>query len=133
MKKTVHKIHLFLGFTVGIIVFIVAITGCIYAFEREIQDALQPYRFVSAENVNFLPPSELKTIAEKALPSRKIHSVLYAEKTRAAIVSFYNEDPGYYYLVYINPYSGEILKVKNMDEDFFWLYPRWTFLFVAAP
>lgn len=120
LKKYIHKIHLWLGLTVGIIVFIVAITGCIYAFEKEIQDITQPYRFVEAQNKPLLPPSAIKSIAEKALPEKTIHSVLYfSDKTRAAAVTFYHSEPEYYYLVYINPYTGEVLKVKNMNEDFF--------------
>lgn len=119
MKKYIHKIHLWLGLSVGVIIFIVAVTGCIYAFQSEIQDLTQRYRFVEARNQQLLPPSQLKTIAEKALPGKSIHSVLYSGKTRAAIVAFYAAEPEYYYLVYINPYTGEVQKVKNMDEDFF--------------
>lgn len=119
LKKYIHKIHLWLGLSVGIIVFIVAITGCIYAFQSEIQDITQPYRFVEEEPKPMLPPSAIKTIAENELPNKSIHSVLYADKTRAAVVTFYHPEPEYYYLVYINQYTGEVLKVKNMDEDFF--------------
>jgi uncharacterized iron-regulated membrane protein len=103
----------------GIIVFIVAITGCIYAFQTEIQDLTQPYRFVDAQNKRIISPSEIKVIAEKALPDKSIHSVLYSDKTRAAVVTFYHPEPEYYYLVYINQYTGEVLKVKNMNDDFF--------------
>ncbi len=41
------------------------------------------------------------------------------KKDKAAVLAFYHEDPAYYYLIYVNPYSGEVLKVKNMDNDFF--------------
>jgi uncharacterized iron-regulated membrane protein len=34
-------------------------------------------------------------------------------------VTFYHDDPEYYYLAYVNPYTGKILKVKDMDSDFF--------------
>jgi uncharacterized iron-regulated membrane protein len=53
------------------------------------------------------------------LPGKKTHSVQYQGSQRAAVVSFYDFDPEYYYLVYLNPYSGEVLKVKNMNQDFF--------------
>jgi uncharacterized iron-regulated membrane protein len=119
VKKVIHKTHLLLGLTSGIIVFILAVTGCIYAFEREIQDASQEYRFVPPEEKPFIAPSELRTIAEEQVPGKAIHSVQYADRSRAAVITFYHWDPEYYYLVYINPYSGEVLKVKNMDEDFF--------------
>ncbi len=100
--------------------FIIAITGCIYAFQVEIQNITQPYRFVEQEGKTLLPPSKLKAIAENELPQKKIHAVLYAGKVKAAQAIFYNFEPDYYYyLVYLNPYNGEVLKVKNMEEDFF--------------
>ncbi len=122
-KNIIHKIHLFLGFSSGIIVFILAVTGCIYAFEREIQDAVQDYRYVTPENKEFLPPSVLKQNAQMELPDKAIHSVIYADKSRAAVIVFYHWDEvtetDYYYLAYMNPYSGEVIKVKDMDSDFF--------------
>lgn len=120
LKKAIYKIHLLLGLTSGIIVFILAVTGCIYAFEREIQDASQDYRYVTPENKPLVAPSVLRAIAEEQLPGKAIHSVQYdADPSRAAVITFYHWDPEYYYLAYLNPYSGEVLKVKNMDEDFF--------------
>jgi uncharacterized iron-regulated membrane protein len=119
MKKVIYKIHLWLGLSIGLIVFVLAITGCIYAFQTEIQDKTQPYRFVAAQQKPFLPPSQIQQIAEQALPNKAIHSVLYADGSRAAVVTFFHFEPSYYYLVYINPYTGEVLKVKDMDTDFF--------------
>lgn len=119
MKKVLHFLHLWLGLGSGLIVFILAVTGCIYAFQIEIQNAIQPYRFVEAQQKPFLPPSEFKVIAEKALPGKKLHSVQYADNKSAAVITFFNFDPEYYYLMYANPYTGEILKIQNMDEDFF--------------
>jgi uncharacterized iron-regulated membrane protein len=36
--KSNPKIHLWFGLSSGILVFIIAITGCLYAFQEEIQD-----------------------------------------------------------------------------------------------
>ncbi len=119
MKKVLHFLHLWLGIGSGIIVFILAVTGCIYAFQLEIQDATQSFRFVEPQNKPFLAPSEFKVIAEKALPNKKLHSVQYADKKTAAVITFFNFDPEYYYLMFVNPYTGEVLETRNMDSDFF--------------
>jgi uncharacterized iron-regulated membrane protein len=119
LKKSIGKIHLWLGLSSGLLVFVIAITGCIYAFQEEIQNLTQPYRFVEHQNQPVLPPSELKAIAENELPGKKIHAVLYAKPGKAAQVIFYNIDPEYYYLVYLNPFSGEVLKVKDAQAGFF--------------
>jgi uncharacterized iron-regulated membrane protein len=118
-KKSIGKIHLWLGLSSGLLVFIIAITGCLYAFQAEIQEMTQPYRFVEHQQRPVLPPSKLKAIAENELPGKKIHAVLYAKPGKAAEVIFYNLDPEYYYLVYLNPFTGEVLKVKNAQEGFF--------------
>lgn len=113
------KVHLWLGLSSGLIVFIVAVTGCIYAFEREIQDRTQSFRFVEPQKAALLPPSTLKAIGERELPNKHLHAVLYPGEGKAAQVIFYNFDPEYYYIVYVNPYTAEVLKVKDMEQDFF--------------
>lgn len=112
--------HLWLGFASGIVVFIVSVTGCLYAFQSEIQGMLQPYRDIEVQNKPFLPPSELKAIALKALPGKHLHAVQYETPDRAAYAIFYAAEPAHYYNVYMNPYTGEVLKVKNMHADFFY-------------
>lgn len=119
IKKIAGKIHLWFGLSSGLVVFIVAITGCIYAFQSEIQDLLQSYRFVQVQDRPLLLPSQLKAIAEKELPGKKIHAVLYAKPGNAAQVIFYDLEPSYYYVIYLNPYTGEVLKVKDEDAGFF--------------
>ncbi|PLK43715.1 PepSY domain-containing protein [Emticicia sp. TH156] len=118
-KKLIGKLHLWLGLGSGLVVFVVSITGCIYAFQVEIQDLTQPYRYVEVQNKPLLKPSVLKAITEKAVPNKVIHSITYERPGRAAIATIYHYEPSYYYLAYLNPYTGEVLKVKNMDEDFF--------------
>lgn len=115
-KKIVGKVHLWLGLASGIIVVFLGITGCILAFETEIE-SLQSFRRVRPENKAFLPPSKMLDIATAALPGKKAHGVSYGDRDKPAVVSYYDLD--YYYLAFINPYSGEVLKLKNMDRDFF--------------
>ena len=118
-KKIIGKIPLWLGLASGLVVFVVAITGCLYAFQEEIQNLTQPYRFVEAQRAAYLPPSVLKDIAAKQLPGKHLHAVEYEKPGLATQVSFFHFEPSYYYKVYLNPYTGEVLKVKDMDADFF--------------
>lgn len=119
-KKLTGTIHLWLGLASGIVVFIVSVTGCLYAFKTEIENASQPYRFVHAEETAFMKPSELLAIAKKELPGKLVHAVQYGQKEDAAQVVFYSSEPAYYYSVFINPYHGNILKVKDLRSgDFF--------------
>ncbi len=118
-KYWLGKIHLWLGFTSGLVVTVIALTGCLYAFQAEIQDLIQPYRFVTKESGEFLPPSKLKSVAVNLLPGKHLHAVLYSGPERAAQVIFFSFDPEYYDIVYVNPYTAEVLKVKDVESDFF--------------
>lgn len=118
-KKLIGKIHLWLGLSSGIIVFIIAITGCLYAFQEEIQNITEEYRFVKEQNLDFLPPSKLVGIAKKELPNKLLHAIKYNEKNNAVEAEFYQYEPSYYYTVFINPYTGKVLKTVNHEEGFF--------------
>lgn len=119
IKKVIGKVHLWLGFASGLLVLFLGITGCILAYQREIEDLTQPYRYVDHQpQVSKLPPSQLKAIADKEVPGKHAHSVSYSNG-KASVVMYFALDPEYYYTVYLNPYTGEVLKVKNMDQDFF--------------
>nr|WP_254448736.1 PepSY-associated TM helix domain-containing protein [Spirosoma rhododendri] len=121
-KKVIGKLHLWLGLASGLVVFIVALTGCLYAFQAEIQDATQPYRFVEAQHKPILPPSVLRSIADRQLPGKQAHSVNYAEAGRSVTVIYYSLSDTYYYGVSINPYTGQVLNVTDYNQTFF----RWV-------
>lgn len=125
-KKTIRTLHLWLGLSSGIIVFIIAITGCLYAFQDEIQNITEEYRFVKEQDLPFLLPSKLEGIARKELPNKNLHAIQYKGTTKSAEVIFFHYDEknasnNYYQIVHINPYSGEILEVNDMYSGFF----RW--------
>ncbi|HEY5369451.1 MAG TPA: PepSY-associated TM helix domain-containing protein [Hanamia sp.] len=116
-KKIIHKLHLWLGFGSGIIIVFLGITGCMLAFEREIE-TMQSFRYVAPQKKSFVEPSVLKETATKLLPGKILHSVVYGTKKDAAQMLFYN-GLEYYYVIFMNPYAGKVLKVKNMNKDFF--------------
>lgn len=117
-KYWVGRLHLWLGLISGLFVCFLGITGCILAFESEIESITQPYRKLELQQKPLLPPTQLKAIADKALPNKHAHSITY-QPGKATQVVYYNFDPEYYYIVFVNQYTGEVLKVKNMNEDFF--------------
>ena len=100
-------------------VFIIAITGCIYAFQEEIQNLTQSYRFVENKKSKYLPPSEIGRIANAALPGKHLHSVMYMDSVHAAKAIYFSLEEHYYYFVYVDQYSGKVLKVKDEYADFF--------------
>lgn len=111
-------LHLWLGLASGLIVFILGITGCIYCFQKEITSLTQPYQFVKKEDKPYITPSVLKKIAEQkqfgdkaGKPGSVINGIQYPGRGKAAIASYRDKKTGFM-MIYMNPYSGEILKVK---------------------
>jgi uncharacterized iron-regulated membrane protein len=116
-KKAIGKIHLWLGLASGLVVLFLGITGCILAFEVEIRKLAEPQQFVAEENRPYLPPSVLKEEAEKYLQGKTINGLEYPGTGKSVIAYYYDADN--YKLVALNPYTGKMLRVKNMNHDFF--------------
>ncbi|UII28383.1 PepSY domain-containing protein [Fulvivirga maritima] len=112
-------IHLWLGLVSGIIVFIVSITGCIYVFQQDIKDALEPWRFVEAQDKAYVPPSVLLDTAAQYMPSSKPTGLTYAHSEGAAAVGFssFEEGKRSFSVVFMNPYTGQFLNKQQTIGD----------------
>ncbi len=117
LKKFIGKLHLWLGLASGLIVFWLGITGCILAFEREISGAVESYRFVENPGTKYLPPTVLKDSVDEYLNGKEMVSVEYLGTKDAALAYYY--DDSVYYQIFVNPYTGNVQKVKDMSKDFF--------------
>lgn len=118
-KKILHQIHLFLGLTSGIIVFIISVTGALYAFKDEIESLTLDYKTVAPENRELILPSQAIEIGEEVNPGIEIHGILYQKETDAVEIIYYQAEPFYYGAAYLNPYSGEVIKSVNFMRTFF--------------
>ena len=115
-KKWFAKIHLWLGLSTGLVVFILGLTGAIYCFAPELQ-SLQPYRSLIEENKAFIPPSQLKLIAEAQLKGKSLQRIYYDARDKSVMVLISKKDE-YSYSIFINPYNGQVLKVRDNEKDF---------------
>lgn len=118
-KKAVLFCHRWLGFISGLVVFIVSITGCIFCFQDEIQDALYDYRHVAVQAQPYQPPSVLLATVKKQFP--KVVSsdyIIYYGKDRPAGVLTNMGKEGLEY-VFLNPYTGVITHHEKAQSNFF--------------
>lgn len=116
-KKWVRKLHLWLGLATGLVVFIVAVTGCIFVFHDEIRDLTQDWRKIAPQDKAYVLPSTLQQQVKERYPDADVSMVVYQNKERPAhIFSLIDGTP---YNFYFNPYSGELLHMQNLDRDFF--------------
>ena len=132
-KYWIGKIHLWLGLTSGLIVLLLSITGCIYVFSQEItewqrHDAI----YVPKVEGQRLAPSVVwhktltalkDTIAFEDMhiykdPSKayEFHCYKVAKETSSI---WYFDTIEYYYQIYVDPYTGEILGIYDQEKDFF--------------
>ena len=118
-------LHLWLGLTSGIVVFIVSLTGCFYAFQQEIKDAMEPWRFVEAREQAYVPPSQLLDTAKVHMPHLQPTGLTYSNREGAAAVGYHFSEDGKekFSVIFMNPYTGEMLKKMQTEGsgefDFF--------------
>jgi len=131
LKKTILFIHRWLGFISGLVVVIVSITGCLFVFQDEIQDALYDYRKVEVQHEPYLLPSQLKLVALKQFPKGEPGFTAYYGPDRPAMVMMTVPKLGSRY-VYINPYDGKFLYQENIERNFF-IIVEYIHLYLLLP
>jgi len=117
-KKTILFLHRWLGFITGLVVLIVSVTGCLFCFQDEIQDALCDYRKVEIQNKPFVAPSILKSTALKQHPGAAINYIYYFGKDRPAEALVSHPKEGFRY-VFMNPSTGAITHTEDPSKNFF--------------
>nr|WP_315420643.1 PepSY-associated TM helix domain-containing protein [uncultured Pedobacter sp.] len=130
-KKIAAFIHLWLGLISGVIITIVAFTGCIYVFEEELFNFFHQDIVYTKAAGKPLPLYILEEKAQKALPvDEKFNRVEVKSDQYAYIFSaskankkaksfFYLGQVAYNKDVYIDQFSGKVLGVIDLKHDFF--------------
>mgnify|MGYP003666016046 FL=1 len=119
LRKIIFELHKILGLTTGIVVFIVAITGCCWAFRDEIESLYDDYKKVSPQNKPMLTPTEAKMYAKEVFPDNHVHGTLFKKADDAIEVIFYDPEPEFYQSVFLNPYTGKVIQVNDHLSGFF--------------
>ncbi|GAA4493665.1 PepSY-associated TM helix domain-containing protein [Hymenobacter ginsengisoli] len=118
-RKAIGKLHLWLGLASGLIVLIVSLSGAVFVFQDEIRDLTQPWRKVAVQARPMLPPSVLQATAAQAKPGFTPSWTTYNGSDRSTAVYLSKGEEVYY--AFLNPYTGQLLKVQNLRSDFFTL------------
>lgn len=110
--------HRWLGFISGLVVFIVSITGCLFCFQDEIQDALYEYRTVHNPGTPYVQPSKLVSAVKTAYPKASPDYIYYYGAERPAGVLANMGKEGFEY-VFLDPYTGKITHHEKPQTNFF--------------
>lgn len=127
MKKTFKKIasqlHLWLGVSSGLVVFIVALTGSILVFEDELEPVFYPkFHLVEApKDQSPLPLDNLRATVANAYPDQRIARIViehHADRTVLFdLVKGKREKD--VLSVAVNPYTAEITDTRRENDAFF--------------
>lgn len=131
LKKIIGIIHLWLGLSSGLVVFILGITGCIYVFHTELKDLIYAERYlVDERGKSALPISLLKAKAQAALGEEYPITFMYFDPNSHSTYRFraskvdkeaitYNSSVKYNKTAFVNPYNAKVQYVENTKWEFF--------------
>ncbi|MFV0473938.1 MAG: PepSY-associated TM helix domain-containing protein [Pikeienuella sp.] len=109
LYRAVWRWHFYAGLIVLPFMILIAVTGAIYLFKDEINDALYAeLRRVAPQAAATLPPSAIAAAALAAKPGARVASAPPSAPDRAAGVKIRGED-GVRDLVHLDPWSGRVL------------------------
>lgn len=127
MKKTFKRIasqlHLWLGVSSGLVVFIVALTGSILVFEEELEPVIYPKFHVveASKDQSTLPLDKLRSAVASAYPKQRIaRIVIEPHPSRTVIFGLVKgKKEKDVFSVAVSPYTAEITDTRRENESFF--------------
>lgn len=119
-KTVLSKIHLYGGLISGLVVFLVSVTGALYAFKDEFEQ-FEDYRYVNSQDGDIISPSQAFELAQSIRPETQIHGVIFHGKEKAVEVIYYQGKPLYYGAAYLDPYTGGLIHETNFLRSFWGL------------
>ncbi len=122
-RKTIRVLHLLLGLLSGMVVFVVAVTGCLLVFEEEISRAFNygTYRSVARDGASFAAPSKLFTHTDSLLAGREIkraYSITYLHEELLSTV-WSLDRAGQYHATPLHPQTGQPIAAFDYPNSFF--------------
>jgi uncharacterized iron-regulated membrane protein len=132
-RQIAGKLHLWLGLASGLVVFIVGVTGCLYVFEKEVQDLVyHDVRFTRQQPAAHLAPPSQVLASVRATLGPDVNPLYYdhtnapvprvlagAGRVRTHQVWAYGGEAAGWTGAYVHPYTGEVLLHWQHDDT--WL------------
>jgi uncharacterized iron-regulated membrane protein len=115
IRSILGFLHLWLGLISGLVIFTVAITGCIYAFEEQIRNVIhKEFYFVKPDGNERWTIDRMLHEVKENFPDQKFKNVkIFSDPERSVQINLKNNCG-----IYINPYSGKILGTINNETEF---------------
>lgn len=122
LKQIFGKLHLWLGLASGLVVLIVAATGCLLVFEDELDEwANHDFYFVSVpQNAQRLPVDSMFHAATAFNPTLKITRIYIETKAPdRSVVFMAKKSKTQTWHIAVNPYTGKVIEGLEYNKRFF--------------
>ncbi len=121
-KKIVGVLHLWLGLSSGVVVFIVSITGALYAFEAEINQLfnLGVFKKITPRQAPLLGPEALYERVATHFDGKEVlsfNATVYPQGERASVLWLRDQERKYTAFLQ-DPYSGAVLHQFPYEINF---------------
>lgn len=113
-RKFIRQVHLYLGLASGIVVLIVALTGCIYVFDEEIRDIFQKKYYYVQPGQTRQNIADLENTVKQAYPGETITALRFKEEEHAAYIFSTKSKKA----ISVDPYTGNVIGYRDMEKDF---------------
>jgi uncharacterized iron-regulated membrane protein len=113
MRKVLLTLHLYAALIAGVFIVILGVTGCIMAFEPEIDHLIHPKLSYVIPQAHTLSLAEIGDIVTKAFPRERITAYSRSNSPDISTQVFLRGSA-----VFINQYTGEILGMRPPGMDF---------------
>jgi uncharacterized iron-regulated membrane protein len=112
VKNAIRQVHLWLGLSTGLVVFIISITGCIYVFEEEIREITEAKKlYVPIQNKPFIGLAKVIENFQLVAPKEKLSIIRITEEKPYATVELGTKKMTYFF----NPYDGSLVQKGKHD------------------
>lgn len=115
-------LHLWLGLSSGIIVFIICLMACLWVFNHEIIDIMIPKKerqYILASSQSLIPPSKIVSIADSLYPQDVVRGITYTRDYPVSFTVRVKDTTGKAKPIVnlLHPYTGEYLGVQMEDNS----------------
>ena len=118
LRKPLLALHLWTGIVAGLILVVVALSGCVLIFRAQFERRLDPQRFIVKGDGPRHSLDQLALAATAAHPAGTLESVrLFGDSTMPVMYLFSNKE-----YVHVDPHTGAILGTRQRyGEGFGWV------------
>lgn len=120
-RKIIYSVHRWSGVTIGVFIFLLAVSGVGISFREELLPSLYPELFHIEGGTQSTPLPELYSTAQKHLGPHKLITNLYSSEDsgEAYLLLYRDPDSQFPWMLTMNQYTGQVVGEMSMIKNFF--------------